>query len=104
MANVRARLLPFRKVDGVVIFDPHRVAGKAVVFQLYARIRRYVVLGDICRHPHFRRDLRLADCVPEGAWPWPRRSGASLVPSFGWLFNLLMLSSLIVEKVSTRRL
>lgn len=39
--------------------------------------------------------------MPECASPWPRRAMTLLVPPLAWLFNLLLLSVLIVEDMSS---
>lgn len=76
-----------RKVEGeeledeVVVLDSHHATREAVIFQPCTGIQRPIVHGNICRRPHLRKELHLADCTFECVGPFPGRARASLVPS-----------------------
>jgi hypothetical protein len=98
---------PFCQVDGeelddeVVVLDSRHVASKAIVFQPYVGIRRPIVFGNICWHPHLCRELILANCAHKGAWPWPWWARTTLVPPFCVVVHLpLALDERVVDDVS----
>jgi hypothetical protein len=95
-----ARWMGEKLDDKVVILDSHHAASMAIILQLNVRIRRPVVLGDVCWHHYLCRELWPPDCVPKGTWPRPWCLGAMLTSPFTWLLDLFLLPMPIVDDVS----
>jgi hypothetical protein len=97
---------PLRKVNGeelddeVVILDSCHGVSKAIILQPNARIRRPIVLGNVCWCPYLCRELHLLYYASEDLWPQPEWARAMLVSPFTRLLDLFLLPTSIVDDVS----